>query len=583
MTVVAGWTILLSFGKGCGKLCAMSQSANAPAPPPVVFNRFFFKAILLPGLCCSIWANPVIYPHSVVNAASYQAPGLPSGSIAQGSVFTIFGAALGPAVGVEQHSFPLQNVFSSVAISVVQGKQTVSAIPLYVSQAQINALMPSNTPLGWVSLTVTYNNATSNPSPVYIVHDSPGIFTFTGAGLGPAALQNAVTATNLPNNSNQTSAMPGQYAIAYLTGLGPITASDNQPPPVGTLATPLEIWVGDVPATVLYSGRSSCCSGLDQINFIVPATAPQGCWVPVWVRTSHATVSNFTSMAIGANGGPCSDAANPYSATVVNGGAVGLLALTRLSVHEDLGVNSPVDVTNDFVNFNATQQPGGAYAFSPWLSTPPRGTCTVYQGTGDFLSSGQLPAAGQPMLDGGTGVNVAGPAGQQNATLGAGAAAALGSYLPLYSFPNQLYLNPGSFTVTTSGGANVGSLSATIAVPAPLTWTNRDQTVVVDRTQPLVLNWTGTTASQTVAIIGVSSDLPTNSSAMFLCYAPAGAATFTVPPEVLGAIPASRSHALSSKNVIYLISSSTASISVKGLASGEAAAIYIGGKTVAFR
>ena len=70
---------------------------------------------------------------------------------------------------------------------------------------------------------------------------------------------------------------------------------------------------------------------------------------------------------------------------------------------------------------------------------------------------------------------------------------------------------------------------------------------------------------------------------MFLCYAPAGAATFTVPPEVLGAIPASRSHALSSKNVIYLISSSTASISIKGLASGEAAAIYIGGKTVAFR
>jgi hypothetical protein len=52
---------------------------------------------------------------------------------------------------------------------------------------------------------------------------------------------------------------------------------------------------------------------------------------------------------------------------------------------------------------------------------------------------------------------------------------------------------------------------------------------------------------------------------------------------VLGAIPASRSHALSSKNVIYLISSSTASISIKGLASGEAAAIYIGGKTVAFR
>jgi hypothetical protein len=132
-----------------------------------------------------------------------------------------------------------------------------------------------------------------------------------------------------------------------------------------------------------------------------------------------------------------------YAATAVNGGALGLLALTRFTVHEDPGVNATVDVINDFVNYTASNLPGGLFAFSPWLSTPPPGTCTVYQRTGDFLSTGQLPSGGQPTLDGGTGVTVVGPGGQQNATLGAGASAALGSYLPLYSFPNQLSLTPG--------------------------------------------------------------------------------------------------------------------------------------------
>lgn len=542
-----------------------------------------FKLSLLLCLGCALWANPVIYPHSVVNAASYQAPGLPAGSIAQGSVFTIFGGALGPATAAQQSSFPLQTVFSGVSILVTQGSQAVNAIPLYVSPGQINALMPSNTPLGWVSVRVTYGNAKSNPSPVYIVHDSPGIFTFTGTGLGPGAVQNAISATNLPANSNQASAKPGQLEILYLTGLGPIASADTAAPPIGNLATPVEIWVGGVPAAVTYSGRSPCCSGLDQINFTVPASAPTGCWTPVWVRTSHATVSNFTSMAISANGGPCSDTSNPYSATVANGGSLGLLALTRLTVHEDLGVNAPVDVTNDFVNYTVSKQPGGAFAFSPWLSTPPRGTCTVYQGVGDYLSTGEVTSAVQPTLDGGTSVTVAGPGGHQSATLGAGNSAALGSYLPLYSFPNQLYLSPGSYTVTTNGGADVAAISATIAVPAPLTWTNRDQTVMVDRTQPLVLNWTGTTASQTVAILGVDSDLPTNSSAVFLCYAPSAANSFTVPPEVLGAIPGSRPHALSSKSAIYLISSSPSSASAQGLTIGEAAAVYIAGKTVAFQ
>src|SRR5262245_2235942 len=99
--------------------------------------------------------TPAIRLHGVVNAASYAATGLPNGSIAQGSLFTIFGTNLGPAQTATASSFPLGTTLGSVSITVTKGSTTVSALPLYVRPDQINALMPSNAPLGWVSLRVT--------------------------------------------------------------------------------------------------------------------------------------------------------------------------------------------------------------------------------------------------------------------------------------------------------------------------------------------------------------------------------------------------------------------------------------------
>jgi uncharacterized protein (TIGR03437 family) len=209
---------------------------------------------------------------------------------------------LGPAQGASQSSFPLVTTFSGVSIQVTQGSTTVNAIPSYVSAGQVNAIMPSNAPLGWSSVWVTFSGK-SNPSPVYIVHDSPGIFTFTGTGIGPQRCQNAQSDGSLVNNSNQASAVPGQTEQIYLTGLGPVAAPDNQAPPAGNLSTLAEVW-GGVSASVDYCGRSPSCSGLDQIDFGVPANAPQGCWVPVSVRTLHTTLSNFASLAIGPNAGP---------------------------------------------------------------------------------------------------------------------------------------------------------------------------------------------------------------------------------------------------------------------------------------
>src|SRR5579872_5863850 len=230
-------------------MCALIVDRQESADRPTNANMLKFRRVGVPSMIrfylrvaisvvfsIALQAKPAIYLHQVVNAGSYYPTGLPAGSIAQGSLFSIFGSALGPQQGISQSSFPLSNSFSGVSIQVTQGSRSVNAIPLYVSASQINAIMPSNTPLGWVSVSVIFNG-TSNPAPVYVVHDSPGIFTFTGTGIGPAALQNIQSSGSLVNNGYQASAMPGQTEQLYLTGLGPISASDNQPPPSGNPAT----------------------------------------------------------------------------------------------------------------------------------------------------------------------------------------------------------------------------------------------------------------------------------------------------------------------------------------------------------
>lgn len=543
--------------------------------------RSLLRVSIGTALAVAIQASPAIYLHSVVNAASYYAPGLPGGSIAQGSMFTIFGSGLGPSQPATQSSFPLATNFSGVSIQVTQGTTSVNAIPLYVSASQINAIMPSNVPLGWSSVLVTFNSK-SNPSPVYIVHDSPGIFTSTGTGIGPGAVQNALGNGKLASNSYQASATPGQTVQIYLTGLGPISTPDNQAPPADSPATPVEVWVGGVSAKVVYSGRSPCCSGLDQIDFVVPSNAPLGCWVPVYVQTSQVNVSSFASMAISAKGGACSDSSNPLSALIRSGGSLGSISLIRMVVHEDIGVNAPLDVSNDFVTYSDANISKGPFTFLPFESTPPPGSCAVYPGVGDFLETGSVPEVAPLALDGGTQLSISGPGGQQSVTTTQNGAY-LGSYLPLYSLPNQLFLTPGAYMVKTNGGTDVPGFTASVTMPPSPTWTNQDQISVVSRSQPLTLNWSGSVPGQPVGILGVGSDLPTDSSAVFLCVAPSGASSFTVPAQVIHSLPYSRANPLASKDIIYLISATASSFPASGLSMGAASGGYMLGKTVIFQ
>ena len=534
---------------------------------------------------CAAAQPPVIYNRAVLNAASFMPPRLPGGAIAQGSMFSIFGARIGPTTAVQATSFPLGTTLGNVSITVTQGTTTVNAIPVYVSAGQINAIMPSNAPVGMASLRVRSSNLQSNPMTVVIAPTAFGIFTATGTGLGPGILQNFVAQDNQPINSPSIPAQPGQVMTLWGTGLGPV-AADNVAPTAGTLPTKVEISVGGVPATsILYSGRTPCCSGVDQIVFQVPADAPQGCWVPVSVRTGGSVVSNFVTMAITPDGNACD------STPIGTASKIGAFLGTRVTTREDVGTKSVIDVTGDYATAFAYKTPLSNFPFNPLFSWSPSGTCTAYAVKGDLLRGDTLPGAvpaGATPLNFGPAFTLSGPNGLkvlQNFLVDF-PLRYLGGSVTGNFFNNTLFLQPGAYSVTGAGGSDVGSFSNTLTMPQPLTWTNRDQTTVVDRTRPLTIAWSGGSSGQ-VVIVGFGVDLPTDSTTVFGCLAPAGASSFSVPTAVLANLPPTRPNPLQSKSVIYVGSgpdaTSAGTLSATGLDYGFISFQQVTGKTVIYQ
>jgi uncharacterized protein (TIGR03437 family) len=459
---------------------------------------------------------------------------------------------------------------------------------VYVGAGQINAIMPSKAPLGMASLQVVVNNARSNMAPVQIVASAFGTFTANGTGIGPGVLYNFVAQNNQPINSPNVTAKPGQVITLWGTGLGPIATADNVPPTAGNLPVQVQVFVGGQPATVQYSGRSTCCSGVDQVVFTVPSNAPSGCWVPVYVKTAGTTISNFVTMAIGTKPGVCTtDVLSQVTSSFVTGLKIGEALVTRADTYHDVGVIAPVDVTADYHVSFAFQPDPGQFPFNPALAFPPSGSCTAYALQGDMLNGNALPGMAPTTmpLDMGNPFLLTGPTGMRTLTYGFSGARAgyIGGMITNNILQNSLFLDPGAYTVQGFGGMDVGPFSTSFTIPPPLTWTNRLQTNVVDRTQPLTISWTGGDTGQVVAMLGFGEDLPTNSSAVFVCIAPLGSSSFTIPTDMMANLPATRANPLQSKGVIYMLAlsgSSLKSIAAKGLDVGLTSFYSIIGKTV---
>ena len=118
----------------------------------------------------------------VRNAASGINQGLPNSAIAQGAIFSVFGTNLGPSPAVTATQAFQSTSLGGSSVSVTVGSTTVNALMYYASATQINALLPSNTPTGSGTITVTYNGTQTPSQPITVIQNNVGIFTVTSSG-----------------------------------------------------------------------------------------------------------------------------------------------------------------------------------------------------------------------------------------------------------------------------------------------------------------------------------------------------------------------------------------------------------------
>ncbi len=514
------------------------------------------------------FAKPTISTDGIVSAASYLPSGFPNSGIAQGSIFIVFGSGMGPAAIVQNNAFPLQEKLGGTSVDVTVNGTTTHALMIYTVAGQVAAILPSATPTGDGTLTVTYNGSASDPAPIHVIKNGFGIFTINQAGTGPAVATFAdysvvtliATGTDRPQTLARP-AKPGEVLILWGTGLGAVTGVDESQPAVGGDMKNLAatVFVGGKSAQIQYKGRSPGSAGLDQINFKVPAGVT-GCFVPVAVQAG-GVLSNFGSIAISTDGKTCKDPATDSAGHSPVGDVLaklqaqgkvtlGLVQLSRFGVFFNL---APLSLT-------IQQDTGSGYFYSvnkqQFLSSlgvaslNPFGSCVVWACRGAACVPPTQGAA-TALLDAGAALTVNGPNGpkQLTKTNSGSYSAALGG--GSISDPKG-YLEPGQYTLTGTGGSGANAIGAFTAgqtlTAAPLTWsiTSAGQSGgTISRSSDVALQWSGGAPNGYVSIIGTSTSDATADAgqvtATFGCTAQGASGQFTIPSWVLSALPKSGS------------------------------------------
>jgi len=463
-------------------------------------------------------AGPVPIITAVQNNYSYLLPGVPNYGIAPGSIFVIVGQLLSsgaPPVLQSSAAPGLPLALNGTSISVTVNGITTTPALYYTSSAQLAAVLPSTTPVGDGTVTVTYNGVPSAPAPIHVVPTALGLDTLYGSGNGSGV----ATDGNGKAFGFLNSATPKQVITLWGSGIGADTSSDDRtyPQKQNNLTNiPLQVFIGGMLANVSYSGRSQY-PGLDQVNVTIPSNVPLGCFVSV-VAQSGSVVSNAVTLPVSSSAGPCSD-----PALGLTGAQLQALAAKSASAVNALSV----------LVFQATNLDGtttGVGAFSASANSSLFGAGYYYASLGSCVvipPHAKTQPFGSP-LDAGT-LRLTSPAG--NITLTAGGGQYSGQ-LPAGS----LTKSPGTYTISGSGGANVGSFSVAINVQTPLTLTNTNVLASITRSQGATVTWTGGFQNGYVVVQGVGNFFPVG-SANFFCFGPSSAGQLTIPPSILLALP----------------------------------------------
>ena len=457
----------------------------------------------------------------IQNNYSNVAAGLPNYGIAPGTIFVVYGTGLADpaATAVLQSSAPpgIPTALNGTSISVTVNGVTTHPAMYYAVATQIAAVLPSNTPVGTGTLTVTYNGLTSAAATIQVVQSALGLDTLSGL---PSGLAVATDSSSGAVFNYNTSASPGQVITLWGSGLGADSSDSDtlftsSPHAVNTA---LLIYIGGIQAQIQYAG-SSGYPGLVQINVQVPPGVVPGCGVPV-VGVIGTFVSNTVTIPVSANGPVCLD---PIRGTDGNGllttGNLKNLTSATLGIAQITTQKGTQSVFASATFLREQNQP-----YTPGYGYVTEGGCLVLQQQLNLLGTLTYLNAGN--------VSITGPTGTQ--PLSQTVQGQLLTYtvnLPTSFFPST----GGTFTLQGAGGPDLGPFTVSVSDPSPLVWTNQSAITSVNRNQDVTVTWSGGIPGTWVQIAGGSTTI--NVSGTFLCFAPVSAGRFTIPSYVLLASP----------------------------------------------
>jgi uncharacterized protein (TIGR03437 family) len=214
---------------------------------------------------------------AVVNGASYSA-----GSVAPGSILTIFGSNIGPAA-LTSGTFTNGQLSTSAGGVQVTFDNTAAPI-LYARSNQVGVIVPFEASGKTQSaVQFAYNGQMAPVLQQPIAPAAPGIFTTASTGTGQASVINQTGVVNAAN----APAAKGSIVAIYLTGAGTVTPAGSTGA-LGTasqaIAASVSVTIGGLDAPVSYSGAApDAVLGLYQINATVPSASASGS-VPLVVK-----------------------------------------------------------------------------------------------------------------------------------------------------------------------------------------------------------------------------------------------------------------------------------------------------------
>jgi hypothetical protein len=365
-----------------------------------------------------------------------------------------------------------------------------------------------------------------------VVARSLGIATSNGAGSGAAQatignVNNGISLVRLTGGSisyggfdyTLSPAHPGDEVVLWGTGGGADPANDTGGSSGDqTAAGNFTVTVDGTSIVPLYSGTSTGYPGLWQVNFVLPSNIAPDCFASLTV-TGGGQTSNPVTIAIAVPGQTSCSSAIPASTLSKLDNGTGNITMAGLV----LGQN----VINGAVSYEI----GGVinqYTVAEFLipySGPKIDQCTVLHEV--YPAGEKEPSAPDLTLDAGT-LSLSGPGGSQTLT---DSVAPLGSF---YSGSLTSITGGDTYTLTGTGGTQVGPFTIAAKFPSAFTVTNLSSLAAISRSQPLTINWTGSGFDTVEIQINTTTETSTTVNGLVLnCAVPSSLGTYTIPAAAL--------------------------------------------------